>query len=113
MEQCVNMTVQKAPVYTVGQAAELLGCSVRSLYRWEQARIIPEPDRVENGAVRTRVYSDSTIDQIRKLVGGRLTCAAALRRESQAENVASAERERIASRFAAELGLHVAAQCAV
>jgi DNA-binding transcriptional MerR regulator len=101
------MAVVETPVYTVSQAAELLGCSIRSLYRWEQAGIIPKPDRVENGGVSTRVYRESTIDQIRKLVGGRLTYTA-LRRDSQSKDLVSAERQRVALRLAAELGLHEA-----
>ena len=100
------MTGAETSVYTVGQAAARLGCSIRSLYRWEQAGIIPKPNRVENGGVSMRLYSESAIEQIRKSVAGRLTCTAALRGESRSKDIDSAERQRIAFRFAAELGLH-------
>src|SRR5262245_48712657 len=66
-------------LYSVGQLAEMIGCSVRSIYRWEEAGAIPKPDRIERGEVSARVYTQSQVEEIRKKVRGRLTYAAIIR----------------------------------
>ena len=76
--------------YTVGQVAKLLGCSIRSLYRWEKEGLIPIARRLDCGAIRTRVYNDADLDEIRKFAEGRLTYIATLR----AQHSSSMQNER-------------------
>ena len=67
--------------YTAAQAAQMLGCSLRSLYRWEKAGVIPAAKRVERGQVPARVYTVSEVEAIRKITHDRVDFAA-LTRES-------------------------------
>jgi DNA-binding transcriptional MerR regulator len=64
---------------TVGQLADMLGCSVRSIYRWEESGVIPKPQRIDRGNVSARVYTETEVEQIRKKLHGRLTFTALVR----------------------------------
>jgi excisionase family DNA binding protein len=61
------------PTYTAGQAARMLGCSLRTLYRWEEDGTIPAVDRVNRGKLRVRIFTESQIERIRRKVQGRLS----------------------------------------
>jgi hypothetical protein len=58
--------------YTAGQLARMLGCSLRSIYRWEEAGVIPRATRVERGKVSARIYTASQVEKIRSSVQARL-----------------------------------------
>lgn len=58
--------------YTAGQLARTLGCSLRTLYRWEESGVIPRADRIERGNVSTRIYTASQVEEIRRKVQARL-----------------------------------------
>jgi hypothetical protein len=73
--------------YTSRQAAQLLGCSLRSLYRWEQDdQVIPlnlRPERIQVGGLSVRIYTAAKVEAIRSRVQSRLLFAAvALTRKS-------------------------------
>ena len=65
--------------FTTGQLAEILGCDIRSIYRWEQTGVIPAPSRVERGGVRARVYTAAEVEEIRKKVQDRISFTATVR----------------------------------
>ena len=67
----------KEPIYTARQLALLLGCSLRSIYRWEKAGVIPAATRIKRGGVSARIYTASQAEAIRQKVQGRLDLAAA------------------------------------
>jgi hypothetical protein len=69
----------KEPVFTTGQLAEILGCDIRSIYRWEQSGVIPAPSRVERGGVKARVYTAAEVEQIREKVKDRISFTATVR----------------------------------
>jgi hypothetical protein len=64
--------------FTAGQVARELGCSLRSIYRWEESGVIPAATRVERGCVSVRIYSAAEVEEIRRRVHGRLNIIAAL-----------------------------------
>jgi DNA-binding transcriptional MerR regulator len=115
-------------VYTVGQVAARLQCSVRSLYRWEEEGVIPKAERIDCGAVRTRVYNEIEIEEIRKRLKDRLKYSTAVRRDARISTRERAdhggawansklapggptERQRVATNLAGELGLHAFFHC--
>ena len=63
-------------LYTVGQLADMLGCSVRSIYRWEEQGAIPPPTRIDRGEISARVYSAAQVADIRAKVEGRISFTA-------------------------------------
>jgi predicted transcriptional regulator len=63
---------QRERTYTAGQLARMLGCSLRSIYRWEEAGVIPRAKRVERGKVSARIYTASQVEEIRSSVQARL-----------------------------------------
>jgi DNA-binding transcriptional MerR regulator len=66
-------------VFSAGQLADILGCSIRSIYRWEETGVIPTAQRVERGGVSARVYTASQVEEIRQRVQGRITFTAIVR----------------------------------
>src|SRR5437764_334733 len=58
--------------YTVGQLAKILGCSLRSLYRWEEAGVIPQAARIDRGEVSAGFYTASRGQEIRRILKPRL-----------------------------------------
>jgi hypothetical protein len=78
------MTVRKEEAfYTVGQLADMLGCSVRSIYRWEERGVIPQALRVDRGEVSARVYTQSQVEEIRQKVQARISFTTVLRERPQ------------------------------
>ncbi len=51
----------------------MLGCSLRTLYRWEEDGTIPPVDRVNRGKLRVRIFTASQIEKIRRKVHDRLS----------------------------------------
>lgn len=64
---------------SVGQLADRLGCSVRSIYRWEESGVILKPQRIDRGGVSARVYTESEVEEIQKTLHGRLMYTAIVR----------------------------------
>jgi hypothetical protein len=73
------MNFDEEVLYTVGQLADMLGCSVRSIYRWEEQGVIPPPTRIDRGEVSARVYSTAQVADIRAKVQGRISFTALVR----------------------------------
>jgi hypothetical protein len=69
----------KDKTFTAGRLAKMLGCSVRSIYRWEKSGVIPPATRIERGGVSTRIYTASQVEEIRHKVQGRLDLTTAAR----------------------------------
>jgi hypothetical protein len=63
--------------YSAGQVARMLGCSLRSLYRWEESGAIPKAGRIDRGGVSARVYTEAQIEELRRILGDRLRFATA------------------------------------
>lgn len=64
--------------YTAGQAARMLGCSLRTLYRWEESGVIPPANRTKRGQVNARIYTAEQVEAIREKVQDRLDFAKAV-----------------------------------
>jgi hypothetical protein len=64
---------KKEQTYSAGQVARMLRCSLRSLYRWEETGAIPKADRIDRGGVSARVYTESQIEELRRILGDRLS----------------------------------------
>ena len=71
---------------TTSQLAALLGCSIRTLYRWEKDGLIPVPKRV-NGKVKSRMYTADEAGAIQAIVQERLEYWQAVRRIQLARTV--------------------------
>jgi transcriptional regulator with XRE-family HTH domain len=74
-----NEGAEEQPTYTASQLAEELGCSVRSIYRWEKGEVIPKAERIDRGMVQARVYTKAQAEEIRKKVKERITFTAMVR----------------------------------
>src|ERR1700733_13768168 len=58
--------------YTASMVARILGCSLRSIYRWEKDNQIPQARRIDVGGISVRVFTPKEIEAIRKIVQARL-----------------------------------------
>ena len=81
-------------VYSVGQVAAMLGCSVRSLYRWEKSGAIPAPTRIDRGGVSARVYSQLQVEEIREKVKGRIVFTNIVRERPAPTGIRQSEKPR-------------------
>jgi hypothetical protein len=56
--------------YTVSAAARALGCSVPTFRGWIARGYIPfEPERVQRGRQRVRMYSSEQVESLRAMMG--------------------------------------------
>jgi hypothetical protein len=96
MVQCLCMSEidTEGTVYSVGQVAEMLGCSVRSLYRWEDSNVIPKAQRIDRGGVSARIYTESQVEEIRKKVADRIVFTAIVSERSDRPSARMIVRER-------------------
>jgi hypothetical protein len=78
-------------VFSAGQLADMLGCSIRSIYRWEETGVIPMAQRVERGGVSARVYTASQVEEIRQKVQGRIAFAAIVREHQPRRRIRKAD----------------------
>lgn len=53
---------------TIGQAADMLGCSISTLKRWEREGVLDSPDRHSLG---WRIYNPEDIQVIKRLITSR------------------------------------------
>ena len=85
---------EESKLFTTGQLAELLGCNIRSIYRWEQSGVIPAPSRVERGGVQARVYTAAEVEHIRKAVQDRISFTATVRQGAPKRRISPVPRDR-------------------
>ena len=57
---------------TSGELARELGCSLRTVYRWEKDGTIPKVSRIAMGKTQVRDYSQKDLEAIRLLVDARI-----------------------------------------
>jgi hypothetical protein len=76
----------KGQLYTARQAAVILGCSQRSLYRWEEANLIDKPELIKVGELAVRVYSAAQVQAIRGFMQSRLPSKTKPKRSAKAHS---------------------------
>jgi len=52
--------------YSTIQVARMVGIGRMTLLRWLKAGKIPEPRRIHDGGIDARVWTDSSVEKVRK-----------------------------------------------
>ncbi len=71
MSEPATTQTTESQLYTARQAAQKLGCSQRSLYRWEEARLIEKPQLIKVGDLAVRVYTEAKLKAIERFMQSR------------------------------------------